>query len=92
MWSMSEEGEMKDSQVPRLPDYIRPYLEMKEERKDEQKEERGAEGRELNLTLLPAIQKSRSLTMKYIRENVRERNFLKFLVVKLTELIQICTI
>lgn len=52
---MSEEVEMKDSQVPSLPDYIRPYLEMKEERKDEQKEERGAEGRELNLTLLPTV-------------------------------------
>lgn len=56
------------------------------ERKDEQKEERGAERRELNLTLLPTIQKSRRLTIKYMRENARERNFLKFLVVKLTEL------
>lgn len=56
MWSMSEEVEMRDSQVSSLSDYRRHYLKMKEERKDEQKEKRGAEGRELNLTLLPTTQ------------------------------------
>lgn len=42
------EVEMRDSQVPSLPDYIRPYLGRGEERKDEQKEKKGTEGREIN--------------------------------------------